>query len=201
MGRKGNGRKYKWKPVQETKVNYIPTKKNQRKSEEYCSEASNYLRLGEFRKAMLAVQKAIKLDPKNPKGYWCRGNIYMNLNALEETKEDYLRIIKDLEGTVKLGVKLPHEMEELLGKVYNDLGLVYGKQKNSENQKTCFESSLKYLNSPEANFNLAAVYELENNSEEALKYYEAYLKLEDSFNIEIRTAQIRMELYPEKYQE
>ncbi|MCK4730546.1 MAG: hypothetical protein KAT28_04455 [Candidatus Aenigmarchaeota archaeon] len=201
MGKKGSGRKFKWRPVEGKKVKYIPTKKNQRKSEENCSKAFDYLRSGDFRKAMKTVQEAIDSNPNNQECYWCRGNIYENLNELEKTKEDYLRIIKDLEGTIKLGIKLPDEMKELLGKVYNDLGLVYGKQKNPEKQKTCFESSLKYLDSPEANISLAAVYESKDNPEGALRYYKAYLKLKDSFDIEVRIAQINRELYLKKYQE
>ncbi len=199
MGKRSSGRKYKWRPIEKTKVHYIPTKKNQRNSEEYRSKAFNHLRSGDFRKAMLSVQKAIELDPNNPEGYWCRGNIYINLNALEKTKEDYLRIINDLEGTINSGIKIPDKMKELLGKVYNDLGLVYAKQKNPK-QKICFKNSLKYFDSSEANNNLATLYEEENNPEEALKYYEKTLGLEYSFDIELRMAQIKMELYPEKYQ-
>jgi tetratricopeptide (TPR) repeat protein len=90
----------------------------------YNNRGIAYENKEEIEKAIVDFNKAIEVNPKFFKAYYCRGHIFANL-------EEYDKAIGDLNMAIKINPKY--------GKAYNGLGIVY-------NSKNDYEKALYNLN-------------------------------------------------------
>ena len=153
--------------IEEGKIKGISSEINNNKNlaTMYNTEATIYMKLELYEKAIEPIKKAIELDKDCIEPKTNLVTVYLNLNKLDEAHE----IIETL---IKENIKTPS--------IYNAKGGLYYKIADYEEALKNFEKALEIETSPikqlEIYYNLALVYKQLNKLDEALTKYDLIIK-------------------------
>jgi tetratricopeptide (TPR) repeat protein len=133
----------------------------------------NFIKAGDYKRAIEAGKLAVKKYPKNPKAYFCLGVAYYNVGELKLAYEN----MKKVES-------LTNRREDLMY-IYNQIGIILYSMGNSNDALLYYSRSLslaKDLGNTAAQAtllnNIAGIYKNKGELDKALSYYEESLSLE-----------------------
>jgi tetratricopeptide (TPR) repeat protein len=128
------------------------------------NSANAHIRKGEYQEARLDLNKAIELEPQNPKLYHLRGKVYYSLARYEKAIKDYSRAI---------------ELEPRNPQFLSDRGWCYYKLQQHEQAIQDYNQLINLTpNDATVYLNRATVYLDAKNGEKALQDYNKAIQLE-----------------------
>jgi len=129
--------------------------------------AYNSFKAGDLKSALKYYSDAAVVAPSDPE-------IWNNLGLISERRGDDIAARKNYEKA--LGLKQDY------AEALNNLAVLEMKKGNSGRAFDDLNNALKIRSTyPEANFNMAVLYDIMNKPENALKFYEKFLKLAGNF--------------------
>jgi Tfp pilus assembly protein PilF len=128
------------------------------------NRASTYMAIQQFDKALHDIHNAMRISPDHWKTYSVRAQIYSMMGQNEKALADYDRVIR-------LNPNLPAE--------YNNRGNIHVKLNHPEEALRDYKQAIRLNPEPPAGYykNLAVVYTMLGQREEALKYYREHINL------------------------
>lgn len=139
------------------------------------ASGANHLQMGlellgkkEYPKAIEALNKAVKAEPKNARAHYLLGTAYLNhSDAMAAKKAEADNLLKSAIPALKTAISLDPQLADAS---YN-LGLVYFKLGNSADAKSEWDRTLS-INSghTRALYNLGMLYNQEGNAQKATEY-------------------------------
>jgi len=126
-------------------------------AEKYFAEGSEYLTLGEYKKAIEAFLKSTEIEPNNAEAYFNLGAAYVHLGKTEKAIEAFLKSI---------------EIEPNNAEAYFNLGISYASLGMTDKEIVSYSEAIDInSNYTEAYFNLGAAYASLGMYEEAVEAY------------------------------
>jgi tetratricopeptide (TPR) repeat protein len=136
-------------------------------------ECFNFLKAGDYKRAIEAGKKAVKKDPNNLDAHFCLGRSYYEVGEFKLALEH-----------MKRAESLASDKEKLMH-IYNRIGKIYHVMGNLDNAFLYYNRSLSLARdlgdkSVQASLlnNIAMIYDYKDELDKALSYYEESLRLE-----------------------
>ena len=115
-------------------------------------------------KLKLALEKINKTKIEDPNIFFLRGSIYLNLKQINLAEKN---------------LKLAANLDENNHSIFHNLAVLYVAKKDIELAKINYKKALQIKNNTVSNIELANIYIDEKNYEEAQKYLEIALKIDN----------------------
>lgn len=133
----------------------LPFRKSARDPKSLVTRGYRLYRKGKYKKALVELDKAIKLDPKNSRAYFWRGRVHVKTRRYDEAMSDFKSAVK---------------LDPRYAPSYDNLGWLHG-LKNEHDEKIRYLSKSIELNPKNgwAHYNRGRSYFIKGDLERALK--------------------------------
>lgn len=117
-----------------------------------------------FKESQEFIEKAVKLDPKNPAYENSLGNVFKNLGNLDQASNHYQQALI---------------LAPTYAVAYNNLAIIFSQQKKDQEAEKCYRQALQLQPSyTDAHYNLANLLTKQQKYAEAIKHYQQAITLE-----------------------